>query len=450
MIERYTTPEMRELWAPETKFATWLEIELLAAEAQAELGMIPDDAAARLRRTARVGTPARIDEIERTQTQHDVVAFLRSVAEETGEDARYLHLGLGSSDVVDSALAVLMVKAADLLREAVEPILTTLARLADAHRHTLMAGRTHGMQAEPMTFGLKAALWLAEMGRNADRLARARAVMAVGKISGEVGTYAHLSPAVESYVCEGLGLVPAAVSSQILQRDRHAEFLSAIAITGGTLEKIATEIRGLARTEIGEVEEPFLPGQTGSSAMPHKRNPIICERIAGLARLLRGYAGAAMEDQALWGERDISHSSVERIAIPGATSLLHYMLRKMAFVLEGLRVHPEAMRRNLDASGGLVFSHRVLLALLERGLGRDEAYRIVQRAAAAALDGEATFRNALARGAGLTEAELDELFDYRYYLQHVDGILERVGIFRRERGNAESRERERAVNKEGR
>jgi len=430
MIDRYTTPEMRELWSPETKFATWLEIELLTAEAQAEMGMIPDDVAARLRRTARVGTPARIDEIERTQTQHDVVAFLRSVVEETGEDARYLHLGLGSSDVVDTAQSVLMVKAADLLLDALEPVTAVLAHLADTHRTTLMAGRTHGMQAEPTSFGLKAALWLAEMYRDADRLRRARSTVAAGKISGEVGTYAHLSPAVEAYVCEGLGLTAAAISSQILQRDRHAEYLAVIAIVGGTLEKIATEIRGLARTEIGEVEEPFLPGQTGSSAMPHKRNPIICERIAGLARVLRGYAMAGMEDQALWGERDISHSSVERIAVPGATSLLHYMLRRMAFVLEGLRVHPETMRRNLEATGGLVFSHRVLLALLERGLSRDDAYRIVQTAAASALEGTATFRDALARGAGLTDAELDGLFDYRYYLQHVDVILERVGINR--------------------
>ena len=428
MIDRYITPEMRALWAPETKFATWLEIELLAAEAQAELGMIPDDAASRLRHSARVGTAERIDEIERTQTQHDVVAFLRSVAEETGADARYLHLGLGSSDVVDTAQAVLMVKAADVLLDAVAPIAATLMRLADVHRHTLMAGRTHGMQAEPTTFGLKAALWLAEVQRDGERLRRARAVMAVGKISGEVGTYAHLSPAVEAYVCEGLGLAPAAVSSQILQRDRHAEYVGTLAIIGGTLEKIATEIRNLARTEIGEVAEPFLPGQTGSSAMPHKRNPIVCERIAGLARVLRGYALAAMEDQALWGERDISHSSVERVAVPGATSLLHYMLRKMTFVLDGLRVFPEAMARNLEATGGLVFSHRVLLALLERGMSRDDAYAVVQGAAAAALDGRATFRDGLARTAGLADAEIGELFDPRYYLQYVDEILERVGV----------------------
>src|SRR2546427_560308 len=285
---------MAKLWSPETRFATWLEIELLACEAQAQLGIVPVEVARRLRADARVGTPERIDEIERTETQHDVVAFLRSITELSGPDGRYLHLGLGSSDVVDTALSVLM--------------------------------------------------------------------------------------------------VPAAVSSQIIQRDRHAEYLAAIAVAGGTLEKIATEIRALARTEIGEVEEPFAEGQTGSSAMPHKRNPILCERISGLARLLRGYALAAMEDQALRGERDISHSSVERIAIPGATALLHYMLRKMAVVLRGLRVYPDAMRANLDRTGGVVFSHRVLLALLERGLPRDEAYRIGQAAGAAVHRGGGSCR----------------------------------------------------------
>lgn len=425
MIDRYTTPEMAQLWAPETKFGVWLEIELLACEAQAGLGQVPLEVAERLRRTAKVGAPTRIDEIERTHTQHDVVAFLRSVTEETGEDARYLHLGLGSSDVVDTALSVLMVRAAALLLAEADTVARVLAHLAVRHRHTLMAGRTHGMQAEPTTFGLKAALWYDEIHRARERLARAQEQVRVGKISGEVGTYAHLDPAVEEYVCRALGLRPARISSQILQRDRHAEFLSAIAIAGGTLEKIATEIRGLSRTEIGEVEEPFLPGQTGSSAMPHKRNPILCERITGLARVLRGYAQAAFEDQALWGERDISHSSVERIAVPGATGLLHYMLRKMAFVLEGLRVHPDRMRANLDRAGSLVFSHRVLLALLERGLSREDAYRAVQTAAG---EGRAAFRDGLRSGGYFSEAELDALFDYAHYLKHVDAILDRLGI----------------------
>jgi adenylosuccinate lyase len=428
MIERYTTPEMARLWAPEAKFALWLEIELLAADAQAQQGTIPREAADRLRRTARVGTPQRIEEIERTQTQHDVVAFLRSVAEETGSDARYLHRGLGSSDVVDTAQSVLLVRAGSLLREESGAVSAALMDLAARHRATLMAGRTHGMHAEPTTFGLKAALWFDEIRRGEDRLERARDQIAVGKISGEVGTYAHVEPAVEAYVCRRLGLTPARISSQILQRDRHAELLAAIAILGGTLEKIATEIRGLARTEIGEVEEPFLKGQTGSSAMPHKRNPIICERMTGLARVLRGYAQMAMEDQALWGERDISHSSVERIALPGATGLLHYMLRKMAGVLSGLRVYPERMRANLDLTGGLVFSHRVLLALVDRGLSREEAYRIVQDASAAALEGAVSFRQVLAATGRFSQDELGRLFDYGPYLAHVEAIFARVGI----------------------
>ena len=428
MIERYTTPEMARLWAPEAKFALWLEIEVLACEAQARQGLIPGGVAERLRRTARVGTPQRIDEIERTETQHDVVAFLRSVAEQTGEDARYLHRGLGSSDVVDTAQSVLLVRAAALLRAEVEEVSAALAELAGRHRTTLMAGRTHGMHAEPTTFGLKAALWFDEIRRGGERLERARDQVAVGKISGEVGTYVHLDPAVEAHVCQQLGLTPARISSQILQRDRHAEFLAAAAILGGTLEKIATEIRGLARTEIREVEEPFLRGQTGSSAMPHKRNPIICERITGLARVVRGYAQMAMEDQALWGERDISHSSVERIVLPGATGLLHYMLRKMAGVLSGLRVYPERMRANLDLTGGLVFSHRVLLALVDRGLSREEAYRVVQDASMAAVDGGFPFSQALAQSGRFSQEELRGLFDYTPYLAHVDTIFARVGI----------------------
>lgn len=428
MIDRYTTPEMARLWAPETKFAVWLEIELLACEAQAKRGMVPLDAAQRLRRGAKPGTPERIDEIERTQTQHDVVAFLRSVAETAGEDAKYLHVGLGSSDVVDTALSVLMVRACGLLLAELKTVADALGRLAAAHRRTLMAGRTHGMHAEPTTFGLKAALWFDEIRRDTERLERARAAVAVGKISGEVGTYAHLDPAIEAHVCRELGLTPARISSQILQRDRHAELLAAAAITGGTLEKIATEIRGLSRTEIRELEEPFLAGQTGSSAMPHKRNPILCERITGLARMLRGYAVAGLEDQALWGERDISHSSVERLAVPGATALLHYMLRKTAFVLEGLRVYPDRMRQNLERTGGLVFSHRVLLALIQRGLTREQAYRIVQDASMTSVDGGASFREGLRSGGHFGDAELDGLFDYTPYLKHVDAIFERVGI----------------------
>jgi len=428
VIDRYATPEMASLWAPETRFAIWLEIELLAVEAQAERGWVPRDVAQRLRQSARCGTPARIDEIERTETQHDVVAFLRSVVELTGPDASYLHRGLGSSDVVDTALAVLLVRAADLLLEAVREVRQVTAALADRYRYTLMAGRTHGIQAEPITFGVKVAVWHAELGRGEARLRAAREAVRVGKLSGEVGMFSHLPPEIEAAVCARLGLAPAPVSSQILQRDRHAEYLAALAILAGTIEKIATEIRSLQRTEIREVEEPFRSGQTGSSAMPHKRNPILCERLCGLARLVRAAAAAALENQALWGERDISHSSAERVIFPQATTLVHYMLRTLHRVLAGLRVYPDAMRRNLEATGGLVFSHRVLLALVDHGLDRDEAYRIVQEAAAGALEGRGSFRDLLAAASVLPAETLAACFDLAPYLAHVDTILERAGI----------------------
>lgn len=428
MIPRYTSPEMADLWSPETRFATWLEVELLAAEAQAQLGLIPADAARRLRERARVGSVARIDELEERETRHDVVAFLRVVAESVGDDARYLHHGLGSSDVVDTALSVLMVRAVDLIMRSVERLRRALGALARAHRYTVMAGRTHGVHAEPITFGLKAALWYAEVGRALERLQRAREVMAVGKLSGEVGTFAHTPPEVEAYVCERLGLRPAPVSSQVLQRDRHAEYMTHLAVVAGTLEKIATEIRHLARTEIREVEEPFREGQTGSSAMPHKRNPILCERVTGLARVVRSHALAALENIALWGERDITHSSVERVIIPDATTLVEYMARTLAGVIEGLRVYPERMRENLDRTGGLVFSHRVLLALVEKGLSRDEAYRIVQSAAMQAWEGRGSFRDLLQASGRLSEEELAACFDVGPALRHVDTIFARVGL----------------------
>ncbi len=428
MIPRYTSHEMAALWSAETKFATWLEIELLAAEAQARLGRIPEEAARRLRERARVPSVARIEELEERETRHDVVAFLRVVGETVGEDARYLHLGLGSADVVDTALSVLMVRAADLIAAQLERVRRALASLARTHRATVMAGRTHGVHAEPITFGLKAALWYAEAGRAVERLRRAREVIRVGKLSGEVGTFAHTPPEVEAYVCERLGLQPAPISSQILQRDRHAEYLAHCAVVAGTLEKIATEIRTLQRTEVREVEEPFAERQTGSSAMPHKRNPIISERVAGLARVVRGYAVAALEDMALWGERDLTQSSVERVIVPDATTVLEYMARKLAGVLEGLRVYPEQMRANLERTGGLVYSHRVLLALIEKGLSREEAYRTVQSAAMAAWEGRGRFRDLL-RGAGvLSDAEVDACFDPRPSLRHVDEIFRRVGL----------------------
>lgn len=428
MIERYSTPEMRVLWAPETKFAVWLEIELLAVEAQATRGLVPQEVAARMRGTARCGTPARIDEIERTETQHDVVAFLRSVAELTGPDASYLHRGLGSSDVVDTAQSVLLVRATDLILEALEGVRRVTSAMASSHRYTLMAGRTHGMQAEPITFGVKVALWHAELGRAEARLRAAREAVRVGKLSGEVGTFIHSPPEIEAAVCAGLGLEPAPVSSQILQRDRHAEYVAALAILAGSIEKIATEIRSLQRTEVGEVEEPFGERQTGSSAMPHKRNPILCERMVGLARAVRGAVPVALENQALWGERDISHSSAERLILPQATGLVHFMLGILHRVLSGLRVHPEVMRRNLEATGGLVFSHRVLLALMEGGRSREDAYRIVQETATAALEGGGRFGDLLVARGVLTPAERDACFDPKPYLRHVDAILERAGI----------------------
>ena len=428
MIPRYTSPEMAALWSPETKFATWLEIELLAAEAQARAGMVPEEAARRLRERARVGSVARIDEIEARETRHDVVAFLRVVGESVGDDARYLHLGLGSSDVVDTALSVLMVRAADLISASLGRLHRALAVLARAHRYTIMAGRTHGVHAEPVTFGLKAALWYAEVDRGLERLRRAREVIGVGKISGEVGTFAHTPPEVEAFVCERLGLKPAPASSQVIQRDRHAEYLAHLAVVAGTLEKIATEIRQLARTEVREVEEPFHEGQTGSSAMPHKRNPILSERVAGLARVVRGHAVVALENIALWGERDITHSSAERVIIPDATSLLDYMARTLAAVIEGLRVYPDRMRENLERTGGLVFSHQVLLALLDGGRSRDEAYRIVQSAAMRAWEGRGRFRDLLRESGALSDTELDACFDPADALGHVDEIFLRVGL----------------------
>jgi len=321
-----------------------------------------------------------------------------------------------------------MVRAVDLITASVERLRQALASLARAHKHTVMVGRTHGVHAEPITFGLKAALWYTEVGRGLDRLRRARDVIAVGKISGEVGTFAHTPPAVEAYICAHLGLVPAPVSSQVLQRDRHAEYLAHLAVLAGTLEKIATELRTMQRTELHEVEEPFGQGQTGSSAMPHKRNPILCERIAGLARVVRGHAVAALEDIALWGERDITHSSVERVIVPDATTLVEYMARKLAGVIEGLRVYPEHMRENLERTGGLVFSHRVLLALIDKGLSREDAYRIVQSAAMQAWEGRGRFRD-LVRAAGvLGEAELDACFDAADAVRHIDEIFTRAGL----------------------
>ena len=428
MIPRYTHPAMGRVWSDQHRYETWLLVEIAAAEAMAEAGVIPAEAARDIRARAVVDA-ARIEEIEAT-TQHDVIAFTTAVAEQVGPSARWLHFGLTSSDVLDTALAIQM-------REACGLILENLTSLADAvrtrtqeHRHTVMIGRTHGVHAEPMTFGLKLALWYAELQRDGVRVERARDTVSFGKLSGAVGTYAHLDPSIEVRVCERLGLRPAPVSSQILQRDRHAELLSALAITGASLEKFALEIRGLQKTEIGEVEEPFGKGQKGSSAMPHKRNPIGCEQVAGLARLLRANCVAAMENVALWHERDISHSSVERVILPDSFIVLDHMLRRFTRIVRGLVVYPERMRENLDRSRGVVFSGTVLLELARRGVSREQAYEWVQRAATRSFQEYREFKAVLVGDpdvmAVLSKAELDRAFDVDLQVRHVDSIIDRV------------------------
>jgi adenylosuccinate lyase len=430
MIPRYTRPAMGTVWSPEAKYAAWLRVELTVCEAHARRRVVPWDALDRIRRAARVDA-ARIEAIEAT-TRHDVVAFLQSLEELVGADSRFIHLGLTSSDVIDTALALQLQRAAGLLLEGLHGLEQTLRALALSHKDTLMVGRTHGVHAEPTTFGLKAALWYAEAQRNRTRLERAREAVRVGKISGAVGTFAHVDPDLEAEVCRALGLEPEPVSTQVVQRDRHAEFLAALAILAASLEKIAVEIRGLQRTEVREVEEPFGDGQAGSSAMPHKRNPVACEQISGLARLVRAAAGASLENVALWHERDISHSSVERVIIPDATTLVDYMLDQLTRILSGLQVYPERMRDNLERSHGLIFSQRVLLRLTERGLSRQRAYEIVQRDAMRAWREQRSFHEVLAGdaevGATLGPDELKACFDPAWYTRHVDAVYRRLGL----------------------
>ena len=428
MISRYTHPEMGRIWDDQRKYDTWLKVEVAAAKAMAATGMIPEEAASDLAACEGVDA-ARIDEIEQT-TQHDVIAFTTAVAEIVGPSARWLHFGLTSSDVLDTALAVQMREAAALLLDDLDAALEAVRERAIEHRDTPMIGRTHGVHAEPMTFGLKLALWYAELTRSRERLARARDIVSVGKISGAGGTYAHLEPEIEARVCAELGLTPAPVASQVIQRDRHAELLGAIALTGASLEKFAVEIRGLQKTELGEVQEGFAKGQKGSSAMPHKRNPIACEQLTGLARLLRSNAHAAVENIALWHERDISHSSVERVIVPDSCITLDHMLRRFARVMRALVVHPDRMMENLERSRGVVFSGTVLLELARRGVSREQAYTWVQRAAMRSHDEEFDFRMLLAEDAEvmgvLTTAELDEAFDLQHQLRHVGPIVDRV------------------------
>ena len=434
MIPRYSRPQMAAIWEPANRFAIWLQIEILACEAWAELGVVPEDAVAEIKAKTTFDMAElvpRIDEIER-RTRHDVVAFTEAVAERVGPAARYIHLGLTSSDVLDTCLACQMQQAADLLLRDTAALEAALAELAVRHKDTVMIGRTHGIHAEPTTFGLKLAMWLMEVRRATERLTRAREVVSYGKLSGAVGTFANVPPRVEEYVCAKLGLDPEPISTQIIQRDRHAEYLAAIGIVGSSLDKFATEIRHLQRTEVREAEEPFSEGQKGSSAMPHKRNPISCEQISGLARLLRSNVQAGMENVALWHERDISHSSVERVILPDGTILLDYLLAKFMEIVKGMRVHPERMRQNLAATHGVIFSQQVLLALSKAGASREAAYQMVQRNAMRAWETGEEFQALLLADpdvrAILAPAEIESCFDLGYHLRHVNAIFRRVGL----------------------
>ena len=428
MIPRYTPSEMGQLWSDQRKYDMWLRVESAAADAMADHGLIPLEAARDIREKGKVDAE-RVDEIERT-TQHDVIAFTTAVAEHVGSSARWLHFGMTSSDVIDTAHALQMQASTDLLLNDVSALLQVVRGRADEHRRTPMIGRTHGVHAEPMTFGLKLALWFAELVRDYNRLVRAREAISVGKLSGAVGTYAHLDPSIEQAVCDALGLTPAPVASQVVQRDRHAELLSALAITAASLEKFAVEVRGLQKTEIGEVAEPFAKGQKGSSAMPHKRNPIGCEQITGLARLVRGNAMAALENVALWHERDISHSSVERVIVPDSFCALDHMVRRFTRIVGGLVVYSERMRDNLERSRGVVFSGTVLLELASRGASREDAYVMVQRNAMRSHDESLDFKSLLLGDsevmAVLSSDDISRAFDLDVQLRHVDAIMDRA------------------------
>jgi len=430
MIERYSLPKMRSIWQEEFKFKTMLDIELFALEALARLKEVPPQAVKRIRKKARFNLQ-QIKKIEE-KTQHDVVAFVTNVAQYIGSDAQYLHLGLTSSDILDTTLGVQLKAASDILIDDVNRLLKALAEKAKIYKDTACIGRTHGVHAEPTTFGLKLALWYDEMQRNLKRLELAKEEASVGKISGAVGTFANIDPRVESYICKKLGLKPVNISTQIIQRDIYAVFMARVAIVGSSLEKFATEIRHLQRTEVLEAEEPFAKGQKGSSAMPHKRNPVICERICGLSRLLRGNALAAMENIALWHERDISHSSVERVIIPDSTLALDYMLNKFIQVIEGLNVYPENMMANLIKTKGLIFSQRVLLNLMDSGMPRIKAYDIVQRSAMRTWKEGIDFKSSLMLESEvlkhLDEKKLDKIFDLNYYLRKVNVIYRKVGL----------------------
>lgn len=430
MLERYTRPEMGNIWTDENRYRAWLEVEILATDAWSELGEIPKEDVKKIREKAAFDT-ARILEIEQ-ETRHDVVAFTRAVSESLGEERKWVHYGLTSTDVVDTAYGYLLKQANDILRKDIQRLTEVIGEKAKAYKHTVMMGRTHGVHAEPTTFGLKLALWYSEMKRNIERFEHAAAGVEAGKISGAVGTFANIPPFVEAFVCDKLGIRAQEISTQVLPRDLHAEYIATMALIATSIEKFATEIRSLQKSETREVEEFFAKGQKGSSAMPHKRNPIGSENMTGLARVIRGHVVTAYEDVTLWHERDISHSSAERIILPDTTILLNYMLNRFATIVEQLTVFPENMKRNMDATFGLIYSQRVLLKLIDHGMTREEAYDLVQPKTAIAWDEQTQFRPLLEQDAKimsiLSKEELDDAFDYHYHLKQVDTIFKRVGL----------------------
>jgi len=430
MIPRYSIPKMAGIWSDENKFQKMLDIELLACEAMANLGKVPRKELRKIKSKAKFNVK-RIEKIEKT-TRHDVIAFLHNIAEHIGPSSRFVHQGLTSSDVLDTALSIQMKEAASIILDDLKKLKGALRKKANKYKYTIMVGRSHGVHAEPTTFGLKLSLYFDEVNRCIERIEWAGKIISVGKISGPVGTYSNVEPYVETYVCKRLGLKPANISTQILQRDHHADYLAQVALVGNTLEKIALEVRNLQKTELREVEEPFSKGQKGSSAMPHKKNPIMCERITGLARVLRSNAMAAMENVALWHERDISHSSVERIIVPDSTILLDYLLHQMIYIINNLAVYPENMRNNLAKTKGLIFSARILVELEKRGVGRKKAYDIIQRCAMKVWDKNINFKEALWKDKDFMKVvrprELEMFFDLGYYTRYVDRIFRKVGI----------------------
>ncbi len=436
MIPRYTREKMGALWSEEHKYQTWLQVEIVACEAWAELGEIPREAVQQIKERARID-PHRIEEIER-ETKHDVAAFVAQLEETVGEAGKYIHYGLTSYDIVDTALSLRLREAAGIIIEDIDDLMEAIREKALEHQETIMIGRTHGVHAEPITFGLKMAIWYEEMRRHRDRMERAKAIISVGKLSGAVGTFANAPPAVEEYVCKKLGLKPAAVSSQIIQRDRHAEFFTALALLASSIEKFAVEIRHLQRTEVLEAEEPFVEGQKGSSAMPHKRNPIGTENLSGLARLVRGNAMAAMENIPLWHERDISHSSVERVIAPDSTILADYMLARLTHIVKGLVVYPERMRENLELTKGLISSQQLMLALIRKGIARGDAYHWVQRNAMRAWQEGEDFLRLVQKdkdiASVLNEKETQSIFDLNIHLKYVKDIYKRVFTSRKGEG----------------